>query len=58
VARRGGEELLIPVIPDAIRNVDVRGGTVTVADWLLEPDEDDASPPPLPSPSSGEGVEA
>ena len=36
VARRGGAELLIPVIPDAVLNVDVAAGMVTVADWLLD----------------------
>jgi 16S rRNA processing protein RimM len=39
VARRGSEELLIPVIPDAVLNVDVPGGTVTVADWLLDAED-------------------
>lgn len=39
VARRGSEELLIPVIPDAIRDVDVPGGTVTIADWLLDAED-------------------
>jgi 16S rRNA processing protein RimM len=39
VARRGADELLIPVIPDAIRSVDVRGGTITVADWLLHAED-------------------
>ena len=39
VARRGGEELLIPVIPDAVLDVDVAGGTVTVADWLLDAED-------------------
>jgi 16S rRNA processing protein RimM len=39
VARRGGEEVLIPVIPDAVLNVDVAAGTVTVADWLLDAED-------------------
>jgi 16S rRNA processing protein RimM len=39
VAKRDGDELLIPVIPDAIVAVDVPGGTVTVADWLLDPED-------------------
>jgi 16S rRNA processing protein RimM len=39
VARRGGDELLIPVIPDAVLQVDVGGGTVTVADWLLDAED-------------------
>ena len=39
VARRGAEELLIPVIPDAVLSVDVGAGTVTVADWLLEAED-------------------
>jgi 16S rRNA processing protein RimM len=39
VARRGGEELLIPVIPDAVLGVDMGGRTVTVADWLLEAED-------------------
>ena len=39
VARRGGEELLIPVIPDAVLAVDLSGGTVTVADWLLDAED-------------------
>jgi 16S rRNA processing protein RimM len=40
VARRGGgQELLIPVIPDAVLEVDVPGGKVTVADWLLDPED-------------------
>jgi 16S rRNA processing protein RimM len=39
VARRGGEELLIPVIPDAVLSVDVGAGMVTVADWLLDSEE-------------------
>jgi 16S rRNA processing protein RimM len=39
VARRGGEELLIPVIPDAVLSVDVGAGTVTVADWLLDAED-------------------
>jgi len=36
VATREGGELLIPVIPDAVLRVDMAGGTVTVADWLLD----------------------
>ncbi|HXM54826.1 MAG TPA: ribosome maturation factor RimM [Candidatus Dormibacteraeota bacterium] len=37
VARRDdGGELLIPVIPDAIVEVSLEAGTVTVADWLLD----------------------
>jgi 16S rRNA processing protein RimM len=39
VARRGGEELLIPVIPDAVLGVDMGGRTVTVADWLLDAED-------------------
>ena len=39
VARRGGDELLIPVIPDAVLSVDVGAGTVTVADWLLDAED-------------------
>jgi len=39
VARRDGEELLIPVIPDAVLSVDMGAGTVTVADWLLDPED-------------------
>ena len=39
VAKRGGEELLIPVIPDAIVAVDMAGRLVTVADWLLDPED-------------------
>jgi 16S rRNA processing protein RimM len=37
VARsESGEELLVPVVPDAVLRVDMGAGTVTVADWLLE----------------------
>jgi 16S rRNA processing protein RimM len=40
VASRGGrDELLIPVIPDAVLRVDIGAGTVTVADWLLDAEE-------------------
>jgi 16S rRNA processing protein RimM len=39
VAKRGGEELLIPVIPDAVLGVDMGGRTVTVADWLLDAED-------------------
>jgi 16S rRNA processing protein RimM len=44
VARREGdegraEEVLIPVIPDAVLRVDLDAGTVTVADWLLDTEE-------------------
>ena len=39
VAKRGAEELLIPVIADAIVAVDMTGRTVTVADWLLDPED-------------------
>ena len=39
VAKRGAEELLIPVIPDAVLAVDMAGGRVTVADWLLDPED-------------------
>jgi len=40
VARReDGEELLVPVIPDAVLAVDMGARTVTVADWLLEPED-------------------
>ena len=40
VARRpDGEELLVPVIPDAVLGVDLDAGRVTVADWLLDVEE-------------------
>lgn len=39
VAKRGAEELLIPVIPDAVLAVDMAGGGITVADWLLDPED-------------------
>jgi 16S rRNA processing protein RimM len=39
VARRGSMEVLIPVIPDAIVEVDMAGRRVTVADWLLDPED-------------------
>jgi len=39
VARRGGDEVLIPVIADAVLRVDLDAGTVTVADWLLDVEE-------------------
>ncbi len=39
VARRGGDEVLIPVIDDAVLAVDLDAGTVTVADWLLDVEE-------------------
>jgi 16S rRNA processing protein RimM len=38
-AKRGSDELLIPVISDAVISVDVRGGTITVADWILDVEE-------------------
>jgi 16S rRNA processing protein RimM len=38
-ARRGSDEVLIPVIPDAVVAVDIASGTVTVADWLLEAED-------------------
>jgi 16S rRNA processing protein RimM len=57
VAKRDGAEVLIPVIPDAIVRVDMDARTVTVADWVLDAEEDD-TPPPQPSPARGEGGEA
>jgi len=36
VARRDDREVLVPVIPDAVLSVDLSGGTVIVADWLLD----------------------
>jgi 16S rRNA processing protein RimM len=45
VARaESGEEVLVPVTPDAVLRVDVGVGTVTVADWLLDTDD----VPPVP----------
>ncbi len=39
VARRGGEEHLIPAVRDAVLSVDLEAGRVTVADWLLQVEE-------------------
>jgi 16S rRNA processing protein RimM len=36
VASSGGLEQLIPATHEAVRKVDVKGGRVVVADWLLE----------------------
>jgi 16S rRNA processing protein RimM len=36
VARRGGEEHLIPATREAVLDVDLAAGRVTVADWLLD----------------------
>jgi 16S rRNA processing protein RimM len=39
VARREREEYLIPVVRDAVLEVDLAAGRVTVADWLLDVEE-------------------
>jgi ribosomal 30S subunit maturation factor RimM len=39
VARRDGVEHLIPATHDAVVDVDLERGRVTVADWLLEVEE-------------------
>ncbi len=39
VARRDGDELLVPVVRDAVLDVDLHAGTVTVADWLLDAED-------------------
>ena len=39
VARGGGGEVLIPASRDAVRRVDLEGGRVVVADWLLQVEE-------------------
>jgi 16S rRNA processing protein RimM len=39
VARRDGIEQLIPATREAVLEVDLGGGRVTVADWLLEVEE-------------------
>jgi 16S rRNA processing protein RimM len=39
VAQRDGIEQLIPATQDAVLEVDVSGGRVVVADWLLEVEE-------------------
>ena len=39
VARREGEEHLIPAVRDAVLAVDLEAGRVTVADWLLQVEE-------------------
>lgn len=36
VAREGNVEHLVPAVRDAVLGVDLEGGTVIVADWLLE----------------------
>src|SRR2546423_11013105 len=36
VARRGADELLVPVVDDAVLGVDLDAGAVTVADWILD----------------------
>jgi 16S rRNA processing protein RimM len=36
VARRGDHEVLIPVIPDVVLDVDTGAGRVTIADWVLD----------------------
>jgi 16S rRNA processing protein RimM len=36
VARRGDREVLIPVIPDVVLDVDTGAGRVTIADWVLD----------------------
>jgi 16S rRNA processing protein RimM len=42
VARDGNVEHLIPATREAVLKVDVEGGSITVADWLLE--TEDATP--------------
>jgi len=39
VARRDEREVLVPVITDAVVDVDLEARTVTVADWLLDVEE-------------------
>ena len=39
IVRGASGEHLVPATRDAVKGVDVAGGTVTVADWLVEPGE-------------------
>lgn len=39
VARREGQETLIPVLSDVVLRVDLDAGTVTVADWVLDAED-------------------
>lgn len=39
VARKDEQEVLIPVLPDVVLDVDLGAGAVTIADWILDVEE-------------------